>query len=338
MNKAKLVANEESALREVEQELAEQRQQEMISKYAPLLIGGAAAILIGVGGWQFYTSQKTRKAEAAAIGYQNALFAKADNPLENASSFDAIIQGSSDGYAALAAMQQAASYVEEGDTVRAHAAYRAIIAREGVTDSMKKLARLRAAFLSFDVGGREAVKEDLGALPADDSPLGAYARELLAQADMEAKDYKSAIAGFDALIKSASTPPAVRSRSTQFIILAKAGEAGVNVSGEARVEDLLETLGGTPNNAPGTAPNDGGAGDQISNEFNIAPADGTLPDLLTQDGALKEAVDKVKSGAEEVIPAAKDAAKEAAKEITNDAKETVTDKIPGKDDKDQPDQ
>jgi len=157
-----------------------------------------------------------------------------------------IADGEVSGYAALASFRQASLLAQEGDTAQAYQVYRSITQLEGVSRHVQDLARLRSAYLSLDNADRDTVMADLGALPQASTPMGYYGRELVALADLSAKDYDAAIAGFDALAASIATPVTLRSRSEEFAVVARAGKAGANITGQARVQDLLDSLGENP--------------------------------------------------------------------------------------------
>ncbi|MEL7240669.1 MAG: hypothetical protein AAGK78_17555, partial [Planctomycetota bacterium] len=65
--------NDESVLREVEQGLAEDRQMDFIRKQGPYLAAAAAAVVLTVGGWQFWTDQSRRAAEKSAVAFREAV-------------------------------------------------------------------------------------------------------------------------------------------------------------------------------------------------------------------------------------------------------------------------
>ena len=237
------MTSEDSTLREVDQELAEERQMGLIRQFGPIVAGVAVAIVMGVAGWQIYTGQKEASAEKGAKAYHTALNALEDDRQTGLAALAQVIESEAPGYAALAAMQRAPLLAAEGDTAQAYRLYRSIADNGGVTDAIRDLARLRSAYLSLDLGGRRAVIDDLGTLPQQETPLGYYAREVVALAALGDKDYDAAIQEFQFLAETPGVPLILRSRAGEFAVVAKAGKAGANITGEARVEDLLETLG-----------------------------------------------------------------------------------------------
>ena len=68
------MANEDSVLKEVDQELAEDRQWAMFRKYGPAAIGAGLALILGVGAWQALDPQsRMQLPNSQALGiYQRA--------------------------------------------------------------------------------------------------------------------------------------------------------------------------------------------------------------------------------------------------------------------------
>lgn len=234
------MTNDETAFREVDQAIAEDQQWEFLRKHGLLLIGGAAAIVLGVAGWQFLDAQKRGEAAKAAIAFNAASKQLAEDPEIGRASMEKIAAEGPEGYAALAAMTNAGALAAVGETQQALAAYRSIY--EGsASRRLKELARLRAATLAMP-DGRDAVLADLGDLVESADPFGHYARELAALAALEAKDYETAYAMFLKAAQDEAAPAPIRQRSEEFAALALAAKSGVNITGEMQASDLLRSL------------------------------------------------------------------------------------------------
>jgi len=237
------VTTDDTTLREVDQELAEERQRELASRFVPLFIGASVLVVAIVAAYQIYKGQKERKAELAAVAYQSALTSLEENPALGGGALRAMQEEGPAGYAALAGLREAARLAEAGDIVAAHKAYRDIIDRADITPTLRDLARVRAAYLSVDLGGRDAVLADLGPLADTDSALGLYAKEVVAIAALDAQDYEQALVLFEELASNIATPGPLVERSREFAALARAGKGGANIEGQATVNTLLDTLG-----------------------------------------------------------------------------------------------
>ncbi|HXI86904.1 MAG TPA: tetratricopeptide repeat protein [Parvularculaceae bacterium] len=235
------MTNDEAVLREVDQAVAEDQQWEFFRRNGPALIGAAAAIVLGVAGWQFWKARETSRENAAAVEFHTATDALQKNPQEGRKALAALAENAPGDYAALANLQIAASLAGAGDEAGALEAYRMVYRKDGAPHRLKAVARLRAAELSL-ANGRDAMLADLDGLTEDKGEFGYYARELAAVAALEAKDYQGAHDMFSKAAADPAAPPPIRQRAEELAALAAAGKAGVNLTGEAQVSDLLKAL------------------------------------------------------------------------------------------------
>ena len=235
------MANEETAFREVDQELAEERQWEMFRKRGPVVVAGALAIVAGVAAWQFWNMRQTSIAEVQALEFNNAVELLAEDQTDGRTALGAVAEEGG-GFGVLAQFHQAASFARGGERLRAIEIYRDIYGAGGVSKRVRELARLRASYLSLS-DNREQVLKDLGDLPESEGAFAVYAREVAALAALGAEDYETSLSMFRQLSVDIAAPPALRQRAEDFAALAASGKAGVNISGDARVEDLIRALG-----------------------------------------------------------------------------------------------
>ncbi len=267
------MANEnETILREVDQELAEERQWAMFRKHGPAVIAAALAVIGGVAGWQAWTHIKTSAAEEQALEFRSAIDLLETDREAGRAALDALAQENT-GYGALAALHRAASYAAGGERLKALDIYRTL-AKGGAPKRVRELAQLRAAYLSL-ADGRDAVMADLGSLGEDAGPFSYYAKEVLGIASLQAKDYESASATFAALSDDINAPAGVRDRATELSALVASAKAGVNITGEARVEDLLKAVGEAAQGDAAVAGDSVPADDESAGEpADEVPADG----------------------------------------------------------------
>ena len=236
------MANEDSALKEVDQELAEERQWEMFRQYGPMVIGGALAIVLGVGGWQFWNARQDSVAKEQALEFRSAVELLAESNDDGRAALQAVAEDGSSGYSVLAAFHRAASFARGGERLAAIEAYREIYGDNGTQRQVRNLARLRAAYLSLS-DGRDEVMTDLGDLAEGEGSFSYPAREISGLAALEAEDYETALSIFRQLSIDLGAPESVRERAENFAALASSGKAGVNIRGEAQIDDLLSIVG-----------------------------------------------------------------------------------------------
>ena len=231
----------EGALRDVERQMAADRQTELVRKFTPAFVAFGVAATLGVGGWQLWKADQAKRAEAATTEYRAVLEKSAQNGADAVAALSKFSETAPKGYAVLADMRRAAALAAT-DRVGALALYRKIAADKDAARRLRDVARLRAGYLAFS-DGRDAVLKDLGELPNDASALGALARELSALAAFEAGDYEGAKQMFEKLAVDPDASDGVKRRAEGLAALAAAAKAGVNVKGEARASDLAKTLG-----------------------------------------------------------------------------------------------
>ena len=105
------MANEDTALREVDQELAEDKQWAMFRKYGPTAIAAGIAIVIGVAGWQLWSMRAAAIAEQEALEFRNSLELLEEDEAAGQAELAALAGEQSTGYAVLAQFHRAASLV-----------------------------------------------------------------------------------------------------------------------------------------------------------------------------------------------------------------------------------
>jgi len=238
------VTNDDTILREVDQALAEDKTATAFQKNLPLILGAAFVAIAGVGGYQFWQSNRTAAAEQASRAYEEAV--KAGEGDEAKAQFEALAKGGGGGYATIAKMRLAGEHASQGETSKALGLYRDVYSAGGASKRVRDLARLRAASLSISEG-RDAVIKDVGALETDATPIGDYARELLALAALKAADYQTAETMFLKAAASLDAPEPVRQRAKEFAAIAAAGKSGVTppsfeTSTKSDAELLMEQL------------------------------------------------------------------------------------------------
>ena len=236
------MANDESALREVEQALDEDRQLDFIKKNGPLLIGAAAALVLGVAGSQFWNAQQKSAAEKSSVAYRQAIETLAEDPEAGRAALEAFVADAPGGYKVLADLRRAGSLAAGGERLAALDIYRSVYANGAAPSRIKQLARLRAGFLSLE-DGRDAVLADVGELENDPSVFGFYAQELVAVAALDAGDYETAKGVFERLAIAPEAPAPLRQRAEEFAALASAGKAGASLTTDIQLDDLSQALG-----------------------------------------------------------------------------------------------
>ena len=275
------MANEDSVLREVEQELVEERQMAMFRRYGPIAIGLSAAILVGVGGWQFWKTYQANQSKAAAIEFNAALQTLDESPAQGQEALGAIAEDTGTGYGILAGLQRAASFARDGEDVAAIGAYQSIYTDSSVPRQVRDLARVRAAYLGLS-DGRDSALGHLGDLANTSGPFFGHATEIVGIGAFIEEDYETALALFRELAINLDVPEPVRERAGEFSALAAAGKSGVNLTGSVQLDDILGVVGGDEVPAidvPVTLPDEPAASVEQNTDAETTPtSDDTTPE------------------------------------------------------------
>lgn len=266
------MANDESVLREVDQEIAEDRQWAFFRKHGPAIGAGALAIIVSVAGVQIWSDQKEKTALRNAVAFHEASTLLENNPTEGREALQSFTDDASPGYRVLALMRQASSLATAGERDEALALYRQVYGDGGATSRVKELARIRAGYLAL-ADGRDAVLADIGALADGASVFSPYAREISGVAAINEGDFETAASLFGQIKDDPQSPAPLRQRATEYAALAATAKAGVSISRDIRLEDLTNNLGAsTPDVA---LPDDG------SEDAQEPPQ--TMPEEIDED-------------------------------------------------------
>ena len=206
-------------LREINDELKQERLAKLWKTYGGYAIGGALALIVGVAGFQAWRSYDlNRRAEAGArFAAAQALAAK-NQPADAVAAFEAIAKDG-DGYALLARFRGAALLGSSGDAAAAVGAYSALADDTGSESLYRDLAVVLGAFQELNVdGGKSGIFSDrVQALAKGDGPWRLSAKEAAALVALARGDRKSANALYAELAQYAGAPQALRERANEML-------------------------------------------------------------------------------------------------------------------------
>ena len=191
----------DSLLREVDEELRREQMQKLWERYNGLILGVAALIVVGVGGYKFLESRRIAAAEAAGAEFAAALQLSEQTKADDATkAFEKIAQSGPAGYAALAKLHVAGAHAKAGRKAEAVAAYQSII-NDGAADSLlKNFAQLQIASLKVGDGDFTEQQNWLTPLAGEDSAFKITARELLGLSAFKAGKLDEARKYFEPLL------------------------------------------------------------------------------------------------------------------------------------------
>lgn len=188
-----MAENDDSLFREIKEEIRREQMEKIWKRYSGLILGGAALIVIGVGGYQYWQAHRVATEEAAGAKFAAAETLSDDKKKDEADkAFQAIADGGPAGYAALAKLRLAGAEVKEGKSAEAVATYDALAKQPGADRLLKSFAELQAASLRMADADYTEIQNRLTPLMGDGEPFANTAREFLGIAAYKAKKYDEA--------------------------------------------------------------------------------------------------------------------------------------------------
>ncbi len=208
--------------KEVDEDLRRDNLEKLWKKYGFQIIGMAAAVVLGVAGvqgWQAYDlDQRGKLSDRYGVALELTQIG------ETAAGLDAMIdlsEASGNGYAGLAAFEEARLRVESGDTAGAIAVWDRIADGSGLGPGFKEAATLFSVLHQIDSGDSAALRARLQPLATDSQPFRSTARELLAVIALGEGDAAAARALYTQISDDREAPAGLRQRATQMLAALK---------------------------------------------------------------------------------------------------------------------
>lgn len=215
----------EAFLREVDENLRRDQAEQFFKKNLPLIVGAALLLLGAIAGFLYW---QNRQAEAAARDSEAlvaAMEALGNRQPNAAAQLDPLLDSSSEGIAAQAALTKAAALLMKGDRSGALALYKSLAEDDGQSQPVRDLATIRMTALEFDTLEPAAVIDRLAPLAKPESAWFGSAGEMTGMALIKQNKNKEAGRLFAAIAANKTVPVSIRSRAVQI-----AGSLGVDAS------------------------------------------------------------------------------------------------------------
>ena len=204
---------------EIDEEVRREKLQKLWERYQIPIVALALLIIVGVGGWRAYEFWQAKKAAEAGGAFQAAMALSAEGKhAEAEAAFAKVAENGTAGYRDLARLQ-AASEQAQRDPKAAVAAYDMLAADTRMSDTMRDLASLRAAFLLVDTASYEDLRRRLEPAAGPERPFRNSAREILALSALRANDTAAARKWFDQIVTDVAAPAGLRQRIEMLMAL-----------------------------------------------------------------------------------------------------------------------
>ena len=214
-----MVHQDDSFIREVNEELRSDQMRLIWKRFGRVLIGAAVLVVLGTIGKVGYDYWRDREASASGDQFLAALTLAREGKNEEA--LTALTNLEKDGFGSypVLARMRAASLTAETDVPGAIAAFSAIAKDTSVPQVLRDAARLRAAYLLVDTGTYEQVSAEAEQLATPQDALRHSAREVLGLSAYKHEDYKRAKEWFEAILNDSEAPRNLANRAQMLLDL-----------------------------------------------------------------------------------------------------------------------
>jgi hypothetical protein len=208
---------DESLFREVDEEVRQDEYKKLWQRHGKLISTAIAAVVLGVGGYEFYKHYEQQQAEQAAVVYNEALKKAGDGKLDDA--LAALKAVNHKGVGQLAQLKEADLLAEKGEKEKAVAAYDAFAASAANDPTLVDTAKIKAGYLLVDTSTPDQLLVRLGAYDKDTEIWRHQAREIFGLSAWRIKDYAMADRYMKALVDDLETPQGMRQRAMMMVQL-----------------------------------------------------------------------------------------------------------------------
>jgi hypothetical protein len=206
--------SDDSFIREVNEELRQDKAKALWQRYGALVIAVALAVVLGTAAFVGYRYWTETRANRSGDAFSQAL--SLANSGRSDEALSALGELEKDGYGAyplLARMRAATVLADKGDHDGAVAGFDAVADDRSVPVAIQDMARLRAAFVLVDHGTYADVSARVETLAVDSNALRHSARELLGLSAWKEGRTADALVLFDQIISDDAAPGSIRQRA-----------------------------------------------------------------------------------------------------------------------------
>ncbi len=211
-----LMSDDQSLLREIDEDLRRERLYQALRKYGPHLVVAVAVVLAVTAGYTYWQRQDTQSRMLETAQLSQLSGAVQQNPTQETALALTVFaeQQARPGIGALAQLEEAAVRTELGDDATADAILTEIAADEEIPQPLRAYARMVAAYRGLDTGKAPAeIIAQVAGFDTPDNPWRFAAREITALAHLAAGENTAAITVFTALAEDPDAPPTLQARA-----------------------------------------------------------------------------------------------------------------------------
>ncbi|WP_457813684.1 tetratricopeptide repeat protein [Sinorhizobium meliloti] len=222
-----MVNQDDSFVREVNDELRSDQMKAVWTRFGGIIIGIAVLIVLGTVGKVGYDYWQEASSSQSGDTFLAALNLARENKSDEA--LAALTELEKDGYGSypvLAQLRVATLQAQKGETDSAVAAFSGIGRDTRIPAALRDAARLRAAYLLIDAGTYEQVSSEVEQLAVPQNAMRHSAREALGLSAYKAGDYAKAKSWFQQIVDDAQSPRGIMNRAQMLLdVIASTGKA-----------------------------------------------------------------------------------------------------------------
>ena len=209
------MAEQDSFIQEVTEEVRRDRMFAVWKKYGPIAIGAVVLLIAGTAAKGWWDSRI--EAEKQQLGSRMLAAAEIEDPIDAAEAFSALAAEGGYAYPVLAKLRAAQSFAAGGEVERAIALYEEVSAAGDADARLRELAQLRIVMLQSETAEPASLLSRLAELSAPGAPWRMTALEFEAAAHLRAGDADAAIASLQSIIDDEAALPTAAARARELI-------------------------------------------------------------------------------------------------------------------------
>ncbi|CAA7615504.1 tetratricopeptide repeat protein [Magnetospirillum sp. SS-4] len=204
-------------IKEVDEDLRQEELTRVWKKHGGLLLAGAIAVVLGVAGWQGWTSWELKQRQDSSLRFaEAAALIDQGRRDEAAEMLGKQAVTAEKGYRILAEMRLADLRLQQGDAAGAVTIFQRIAGDDAVDRVYRDMAAIRAAYLSLDSADPAAIEKAMEPLAVESSSWRHSAREIQALAALRRGDAARAGELFAKVAEDAAAPQGLRTRAAEM--------------------------------------------------------------------------------------------------------------------------
>ncbi|MEP4377613.1 MAG: tetratricopeptide repeat protein [Alphaproteobacteria bacterium] len=203
--------------REVDEEVRQDRFQEIWKRYGIYLVIGVVVIVGGTIAFVLWRDAQQSARDADSARFLDAVVQESVQADAALRELRVLAQEGTPAYRFLAQLREARLLATQGDKAQALAVFDSIAADSDLRGTYRDLARLLAVANGLDVLSQNEVEARIGPLNTDGNPFQVTAREFLAVAAIQAGERERAAELLRANQADPSAPVASRARATELL-------------------------------------------------------------------------------------------------------------------------